>query len=127
MAVVLLYNLSPDKRKKVGVALTRLGLHGRTVVYAEYGHPVGYLAGREGFAPAKEYTGENFTSEMMVMSGLASRQFSTLLDMLRATRATVPLKAVVNENNAAWNSYELYKALRTEHDTMLEYRAARKT
>ena len=126
MAEVFLYNISPEKLKKIRVALMRLGIPGRTVSCAEYGHPIGYLAGMDGFAPAEEYAGENFASEMMVMSGLSSRQFSALLDTLRAARATVMLKAVVNENNAQWSSAELYKALRTEHDTMQEYRAAQK-
>ena len=125
MAEVFLYNLSPDKLRKVRVALLRLGIRGRTVAYAEYGHPIGYLAGAEGFEPSGEYTGEDFTAEMMVMSGLSSRQFSALLDTLRASRAVVQLKAVVTESNAVWNSFELYKALREEHDTMREYLATK--
>ena len=126
MAEVFLYNISPEKLKKIRVTLLRLGISGRTVSYGEYGHPIGYLAGMDGFTPAEEYTGEDFSSEMMVMSGLSSRQFSGLLDSLRAARAVVPLKAVVNENNAQWNSAELHKALRTEHDTMQEYLAEKK-
>ena len=126
MAEVFLYNISGDKLKKIRVAMLRLGISGRIVSRSEYGHPIGYLAGLEGFAPAEEYTGEGFASEMLVMAGLSSRQFSGLLDTLRASRAAVMLKAVVNENNAQWSSVELHDALRTEHDTMQEYLAVKK-
>ena len=126
MAEVLLYNIAPEKLRKIRVALLRLGVQGRAVTPGEYGHPIGYLAGAEGFAPAEEYSGEGFSAEMMVMCGLTSRQFSALLDTLRASRATVTLKAVLTEHNAAWNSVELHRALREEHDTMQELRAAKK-
>ena len=126
MAQVLLYNLPPEKLRRVRVALTRLGLRGRTVTHAEYGHPIGFLAGLEGFESAEEYTLDGFSSEMMVMCDLSAKQFSSLLDMLRASRAVVPLKAVVTETNASWNSVELHDALRNEHDTMQEYLAAKK-
>ena len=126
MAEVLLYNIAPEKLRKIRVALMRLGVAGRTVSPNEYGHPLGYLAGMEGFAPAAEAPGEDIGSEMMVMCSLSSRQFSGLLDALRASRATVTLKAVLNDNNASWSSRELYRALKTEHDTMQEYLAAKK-
>ena len=54
-----------------------------------------------------------------------SRQFSALVDALRASRAAVALKAVVTETNAKWNSLELYRALQEEHDTMRELLAAK--
>ena len=126
MAVVLLYNIGGEKLRKIRTALLRLGLSGRTVSSEEYGHPIGFLAGLEGFGPSEDCGVEDFTGEMMLMSGLSSRQFSTLLDTLRASRCTVTLKAVVTESNALWSSFELYRALKTEHDTMREYIEARK-
>ena len=126
MAEVLLYNIGGEKLRKIRTALLRLGLSGRTVSSEEYGHPIGFLAGLVGFGPSEDFGGEDFTGEMMLMSGLSSRQFSALLDTLRASRCTVTLKAVVTESNALWNSSELYRALRTEHDTMREYIEARK-
>ena len=59
------------------------------------------------------------------MVGLSSRQFSALLDTLRAARAVIPLKAVLTETNAAWDSLTLYKALREEQETMRELRERR--
>ncbi len=126
MALVLLYNIPPgEKLRRIRVALTRLGISARQVAYAEYGHPIGYLAGLEGFQAAEPYAGEDFRAEMLVMSGLSSRQFNGLLDGLRASRAAVALKAVVNETNARWDSRQLYTALQAEHDTMRELMEAK--
>ena len=126
MALVLLYNIPEgEKLRRIRVALLRLGLASRHVAYPEYGHPLGYLAGLEGFEPGEEYRGEDFSAEMLIMSGLSSRQFSALVDALRASRATVALKAVVTETNARWTSPELYRALQEEHDTMRELLAAK--
>lgn len=126
MAEVFIYNVSGEKLRRIRVALTRQGIRGRLVTPEEYGHPTGYLAGLEGFDPAEEpYAGDGFRDEMIVMSGLSSRQFSAFLDALRASRATVALKAVVTESNARWDSPTLHAALREEHDTMHELLAAK--
>ena len=54
MALVLLYNIpAGDKLRRIRVVLTRLGIPSRQVDPAEYGHPVGYLAGLEGFGPGE--------------------------------------------------------------------------
>lgn len=53
MAVVLLYNIGGEKLRKIRTALLRLGLSGRTVSSEEYGHPIGFLAGLEGFGHPK--------------------------------------------------------------------------
>ena len=126
MALVLLYNIPEgEKLRRIRVALLRQGIASRAVTYPEYGHPLGFLAGLEGFAPGEEHHGEDFAAEMLVMSGLPSPQMSALVDSLRASRATVALKAVVTETNARWDSLTLYRALQEEHDTMRELLAFR--
>ena len=116
MALVLLYNIPKgEKLRRIKVALMRQGLPCREVSSSEYGHPIGYLAGLEGFGPAEEYAGQGFGAEMLVMSGLTQRQFNG-----------VTLKAVVTEHNAAWDSVALYKALQEEHDTMRELLEAKR-
>ena len=121
MAQVLLYNINDaEKLRRIRVVLLRLGIRERTVRYEEYAHPLGYLAGAEGYTAALPHTGEEIGEEMMVMAGLNSRQFSARLDTLRASRAVVSLKAVLTETNAAWDSIALYKALREERSTMRE-------
>ena len=127
MALVLLYNIPPgEKLRRIRIALMRQGLTGREVTIDQYAHPIGYLAGMEGYEPAGPYAGEGFAAEMLVMCGLSQRQFNGLLDALRSSRATVTLKAVVTDHNAAWDSVTLYRALQTEHNTMGELMARKK-
>ena len=123
MAEVLLYNIhNPEKLRRIRTVLLRYGIAARTVAYEDYGHPIGYLTGYEGFEPAEPYTGENFADEMLLLDGFASGELSRFLDALRTARATVALKAVVTEHNAAWSSAELHAAVREEHETMRELR-----
>lgn len=123
MAEVLFYNIkNPEKLRRLRTVLLRQGIAGRAVRYEEYGHPIGYLTGYEGFAPAGPYTGEDFTDEMLLLDGFASGELSRFLDALRAARAAVALKAVVTEHNAPWTSAELHAAVKEEHETMRELR-----
>ena len=123
MPEVLLYNINdPEKLRRLRTVLLRQGIAARAVAYEDYGHPVGFLTGYEGFAPAAPYTGEDFTDEMLLLDGFSSGGLSAFLDALRAARATVALKAVVTEHNAAWSSAELHAAVKEEHETMRELR-----
>ena len=65
MTGVLLYNLDREKLLKIKFILFKLGLAAREISPAEFGHPIGYLAGLEGFAPAEE-PGVPFAGEMLV-------------------------------------------------------------
>ena len=119
MGKVLLYNIPEgEKRRRIRVALLRLGIEGRDVSPEEYGHPIGYLAGLEGYAPADGPGEEGFTDEMLVLCALPQKKFNGFLDALRASRAGVALKAVLTETNAGWSSLELYRAIRAEHEAM---------
>ena len=122
MGEILLYNIPEgEKRRRITVALTRLGIRGRDVSAEEYGHPIGWLAGLEGFAPG-EAEAEPVGAEMLVMAGLSGRQFSGFLEELRRQRAPVALKAVLTETNANWTPAALCRELMREHEAM---RAAR--
>ena len=119
MGEVLLYNIPEgEKRRRILVATTRLGIRARDVSAEEYAHPIGWLAGLEGFAPGGEPAGESFADEMLVMCGLPAGKFNAFLDALRASRANVALKAVLTDTNAGWNSLELHRAIRAEHEAM---------
>lgn len=122
MAQVLLYNLDSAKLQKIRFLLVKLGLRAREVSPAEYGHPIGYLAGLEGFEAAQEVPEEHFRQEMLVMAGLSSPQFSALLEGLRQIRATVALKAVLTETNASWSSLRLQRELAAEHAALQKVR-----
>lgn len=122
MAQVLLYNLEREKVRKIKFLLVKLGLGAREVSPAEFCHPIGYLAGLEGFEAVQEVPEESFAQEMLVMAGLSSSQFSAFLEGLRKSRATVALKAVLTETNAQWSSLRLYRELAAEHGALQRVR-----
>ena len=117
MGTVLLYNLNDtDKRMKIKLILFRLGLSAKDVMPEEFGHPLGLLIGREGFAPAE--ADASFTEEMLVMHELSQAQFSSLLNALRQGQVPVALKAVVTDSNISWSSLRLHNELAAEHAAM---------
>ena len=119
MPQVLLYNITdPDKLVKIKLALYRLGVPCREIAPEDYAHPLGYLLGLEGYAPAAEPPAESFSAEMLLMDGLRGALLDRFLDELRRMRAAVPLKAVVTEHNAAWSSLRLHRELEQEHLAM---------
>ena len=119
MGQVLIYNLPEgEKRKRLRVVLMRTGLRARDVTPEEYGHPVGYLAGMEGFESAEPYTGEGFRDEMLVLHDLSAEQFHGLLNGMQALQAPVTYKAVTTEHNLSWTPTRLYRELAAEHAAM---------
>jgi len=116
MPKVLLFNIKDaDKRMKIRVAALRAGLEAVEVGEADFVRPIGSLFGLDGFAPAEG--AETFSEEMLVMQELSS----PLLDAMRASGATVALKAVLTEQNSAWSAAALCRELRREHETMRAY------
>ena len=140
MARVLLYNFRNEaRRKKVKALLFRLALPSREVEPEEQGYSLGTLLGAPGTvyeepaAPETEQgepavpgeaTDEPFTEEMLVMHGLAPRQFHGLVDGLRQQGVIVPLKAVVTPHNIQWTSARLHRELSAEHVAMSGKNAA---
>ena len=154
MARVLLYNFRNEaRRKKLKALLFRLALPSREVEPEEQGYPLGTLLGASdaahgepaapettpgepaapettpgepadpGAAPGEEEA-EPFHEEMLVMHGLAPRQFHGLVDGLRQQGVLVPLKAVVTPHNIQWTSARLHRELRLEHAAMSGKNAA---
>ena len=110
---VLLYNIQDaDRLAKLRAAALWLGLRPVVVAPEDYGHPLGYLLGAAGYAPAE--TAEDFADEMLVMETLSS----PLLDALRREGVVIALKAVVTEQNLGWSSAALCHELRREHEAM---------
>ena len=116
MARLLLYNIKDaDRLMKIRIAALRAGLEAVEVAEENFAHPIGYLLGYEGFAPAEGT--ERFTEEMLVMEQLSS----PLLDALRTQGTPVALKAVVTEQNSGWSSAALCRELKREHEAMRAY------
>ena len=60
---------------------------------------------------------------MMVMGGVSEQKLDLFLTEMR--RKKVPpgaLKAIVTTQNQAWNSLQLYRELKEEHEKMKSYR-----
>ena len=79
---VLLYNLDNEKGRKIKLLCLTQKLRARAVSPAEYGEPVGALAGF-GERTGAPYTGPGFSGEMLVMAGLSGRQLDAFLRGLR--------------------------------------------
>ena len=125
MALVLLYNLTEkEKFAQIRFTLFKLGIPWREVSPEEYALPIGRLAGVEVEAE-EEDAQELFTDEMLVLCGLEQAQFHAFLDQIRRSRATVALKAVLTETNAAWSSYRLHREIAAEHEAMKNNSGAR--
>lgn len=124
MATALLFNFhDAQKLQKVRFALFKLGVTGRVVDAADFGQPVGYLCGLEGFSPAETPDEGGFSDEMLVLCGLSGAQLDALLSALRRSRAVVALKAVVTEENVSWSAKKLHDEIHQEHESMKGVRA----
>ena len=118
MAQVLLFNIAPDKRRKIRFLLLKLGLGCREIPPEEQGNTIGRLAGHADGERGADADPAPFSGEMLVMDGLDSAQFRALLDGLRSERAAVALKAVVTEQNRLWSAARLFRELSAEHEAM---------
>ena len=114
MAQILLFNVAPEKRRKLLVLSLKLGAVCREVPPEDFGRPLAVLTGRAE-ASAGEPEAAPFSEEMLVLDGLRDDQLSALLAGLRRERATVALKAVVTEHNLDWTPAKLVRELAAEH------------
>lgn len=113
MKRVFLYNIDEEKRVKIALAALRCGLVCVTVPPEDFSRPVGCLLG-DPFPEGEEAVEASFTGEMLLMEELDG----AFLDGLRQLHATVPLKAVVTEQNRTWTSAALHRELTKEHEAM---------
>ena len=113
---LLMYNISPEKSRKIKAIALQLGFRIRVVKPEEFGQSVGCLAG----LPEMEVQGEKqvFTDEMLVLCGVEGPAFHSFLAQIRSKNAPVTLKAVLTEHNAAWTSFKLYENLKQEHEAI---------
>ena len=117
MSRILLFNMDPEKAVKIRIAAYRLGLDCLEIPPEDQGRPLGALLGLPGFERAAD-PGDGFAEEMLLMETLSSE----LLDAMRASGASVALKAVVTEHNVGWSAAQLCRELRREHEAMQRLR-----
>lgn len=117
---VLLYNFDGDKLSKIKRALLPLKLRIKTVSHREFLNPLGFLAGIKGFdAALEEYDGEAFSDEMILICPSKNGTVEAVIKALyKNSVGKIELKAMLTNNNVGWNSLELYKAVKADHEEM---------
>lgn len=117
---VLLYNIDSEKNRKLRMLMLRMGMRVRVVDKADYGKPVGLLAGLKDVTiedPDREVS--DFSEEMMVMRGFTERRLDLFLQSMRREGIErIDYKAILTPVNSRWNSCQLYQELKKEHEQM---------
>ena len=117
---VLLYNIDSEKGRKLRMLMLRMGMRARVVDKADYGKPVGLLAGLKDVT-VEDPDGEvsDFSEEMMVMRGFTERRLDLFLQSMRREGIErIDYKAILTPVNSRWNSCQLYQELKKEHEQM---------
>ena len=108
---LLAYQIAPGKLGRMQVVCLRLGIRVQAVDPADFGQPVGALAGvlpRAADAP-----------EMLVMAHFRPGMLEGMLQGWRAAHIPpVALKAMLTDTNAAWTAPALYAEIAKEHAAM---------
>ena len=121
METVLLYQIKGTKTAVLlKPVLLKLGIRVRIVEPEQYLQSIGFLAGNKAFAESPEaYDGAGFDEPMMVMAGFSERKLDLFLTEMRRKKVPpIALKAIVTTQNQAWNSLQLYRELKEEHEKM---------
>ena len=119
-AVLLCYNLAPEKAQKIRLAAMRLKIRVRPVAKEEYGQTLAALCGMEETTDAA-YGGAGFEDEMLVMANFPAGMMNTFLGLFRRMGiAPVALKAILTPTNAQWDSEKLHAEIASEHEAMMK-------
>ena len=117
---ILFYQIRGEKRKQLKKVCGELGIEITVVSPAEYGEPVGALAGFPGMRKqGKAGTASGVTGEMLVFTGVDSDALDEFLDACKAeTIVPIACKAILTPHNAAWSGEQLYAELVREHHSL---------
>lgn len=120
MKKILLYQIKGEKRKQLKKICGDLEIEILVVSPAEYGEPVGALAGFPGMRKqGKACTGSGVTGEMLVFVGMDDEALDEFLDACKAEAiAPIACKAILTPHNAGWSGEQLYAELVKEHHSM---------
>ncbi len=122
--IVLLYNFSEERLQGVKRSLIPIRAMAKTVEKADYNKKLGRLVGLEGYEGGEGGDVQDFDEELLVMYGFDSGDIDLLIRSLRKYGVgRVALKAIVTGTNIDWNSYELYCAVRADHEEMQKNRS----
>ena len=120
MKKILFYQIRGEKRKQLKKICTDLAIEVAVVSPAEYGEPVGALAGFPGMRKqGRGSTGAGVTGEMLVFVGMDDEALDEFLDACKAEVITpTACKAILTPHNAGWSGEKLYGELVKEHHAM---------
>ena len=114
---LLAYQIDPGKLGRMQVVCLRLGIRVQAVDPADFGQPIGALAGvlpRAADVPAAPLPGQ-----MPVMPHSRAGRLGGMLQGFRAAHIPpVALKAMLTDTNAAWTAPALYAEIAKEHAAM---------
>ena len=99
-------------------ALLPLKVYVRPVPPADYGRPVGELAGGETAEGSTPYDGPEFPEPMAVLVGFFGARLDQTLAALRRAGVRIDRKAVLTPANRQWTALALYEELGREHEAM---------
>lgn len=120
MKKILFYRIRGEKRKQLKNICGTLDIQVIVVPPAEYGEPVGALAGFPGMRKlGRACEGSGVTGEMLVFAGMDDEALDEFLDACKAQGvAPTACKAVLTPYNAGWSGERLYAELASEHQAM---------
>lgn len=108
MPLLLLFNLSAQKRAAVHLAAMQCACRCAVVEPESFGATLDQLAAEQ---RPRLPVQQPFTEELLVMANFRGGQLDELLDRLRQGGVSVALKAVLTPTNAAWTAQALYEEL----------------
>lgn len=113
--MVLCYNLQGPRAQLVSQLAKNAGIEPFLVPKEAYAQLIGALCGV--LTPTEEaYEGEGFNEEMMLMAHLKKGMLTRFLDGFRDIGIpSIPLKAMLTNNNSQWDSIKLHSELMEEH------------
>ncbi len=115
---ILMYNLDNPRKLKILMICGQLKIKARSVAVSDYAQPIGALAGLRSRTDAV-YSGTGFPEEMLLMANFSGALLNGFLNAMRQNRLPgIPLKAVLTEANADWDSVRLHDEILREHIAM---------
>lgn len=128
--VLLFAPADAKQRSAVTKALMPQKFRVRCVDEADFGQPIGVLAGigaeelaeiaASDQAVEPEMEACDVDEPMLVFAGLSSRRLNLALQRLRAVGVRISCKAVLTPSNANWTAAQLAAELKAEHAAMAE-------
>ncbi|MBO4445400.1 MAG: DUF3783 domain-containing protein [Clostridia bacterium] len=113
---VLCFNFEDEKYAALEKVCGKTGIRIKRIDKADFGKPVGELAGFVGLAQSGGKT--EFSDELMLISTFSGGDLNKVLKAMRAADLDVPLKAALTDTNKTWTAAALCEELKKEHEQM---------